>query len=65
MPFKEGKLDCVSCHNPHGTASEKLLKANTVNDVCNSCHTEMAAPSSGRSAGRRELRQLSRRTRIQ
>jgi DmsE family decaheme c-type cytochrome len=44
MPVGEGKMDCASCHNPHGTPNEKLLIAPTVNDVCYSCHTEKRGP---------------------
>lgn len=44
MPMREGKLDCVSCHNPHGSPTEKLLKGNSVNDVCYSCHAEKRGP---------------------
>ena len=44
MPLREGKMDCVTCHNPHGTAAEKLLKANSVNENCYSCHTEKRGP---------------------
>ncbi len=44
MPFREGKLDCASCHNPHGSPTEKLLKGNSVNDVCYSCHAEKRGP---------------------
>lgn len=44
MPLREGKMDCVTCHNPHGTASEKLLKQNSVNDNCYTCHAEKRGP---------------------
>lgn len=44
MPLREGKVTCTDCHNPHGTASEKLLTANTVNDVCYRCHAEKRGP---------------------
>lgn len=44
MPLREGKMTCSSCHNPHGTASEKLLKANSVNENCYSCHAEKRGP---------------------
>ena len=27
-----GKMRCSSCHNPHGTQSEKLIDANSIND---------------------------------
>src|SRR5262249_28484732 len=34
MPIREGKMSCSSCHNPHGTVSQALLKENTPNDTC-------------------------------
>jgi len=44
MPLREGKMTCTSCHNPHGTVTEKLLKANSVNDTCYTCHAEKRGP---------------------
>lgn len=44
MPVREGRLTCTSCHNPHGSAGEKLLRQATVNDNCYSCHTEKRGP---------------------
>lgn len=44
MPLGEGKLECTSCHNPHGTPNDKLLIGSTVNEVCYSCHTEKRGP---------------------
>lgn len=44
MPLREGKLECTSCHNPHGSAGEKLLVANTVNETCYTCHPEKRGP---------------------
>jgi DmsE family decaheme c-type cytochrome len=45
MPVTEGKLGCSSCHNPHGSTNEKMLKAGTtVNEVCGSCHTDKRGP---------------------
>ena len=44
MPLREGKMECSSCHNPHGTPNDKLLIASTVNEVCYSCHTEKRGP---------------------
>ncbi|MBI2369386.1 MAG: DmsE family decaheme c-type cytochrome [Deltaproteobacteria bacterium] len=44
MPVREGKMTCTSCHNPHGTVSEKLLKATSVNDTCYTCHAEKRGP---------------------
>lgn len=44
MPVREGKMDCASCHNPHGGPGPSLLKAATVNDTCYACHQERRAP---------------------
>jgi DmsE family decaheme c-type cytochrome len=44
MPIREGKMTCSSCHNPHGTYGEALLKTATVNDVCYKCHAEKRGP---------------------
>ncbi len=45
MPVRENKLECSSCHNPHGSANVKLLKTGTtVNQACTSCHTEKRGP---------------------
>lgn len=39
-----GKMACSSCHNPHGSVSEKLIAANSTNDLCYACHQEKKAP---------------------
>jgi len=44
MPLTEGKMECTSCHAPHGSANEKLLVASSVNETCFSCHTEKRGP---------------------
>jgi DmsE family decaheme c-type cytochrome len=45
MPVREGKLACSSCHNVHGSANLKLLKAGTtVDESCTSCHAEKRGP---------------------
>ncbi len=44
MPLREGKLTCVDCHNPHGTATPKLLAENSVNENCYRCHAEKRGP---------------------
>lgn len=45
MPLTEGKMECVSCHTPHGSNNVKMLKVgNTVNELCVSCHTEKRGP---------------------
>jgi DmsE family decaheme c-type cytochrome len=42
-PVREGLMGCGSCHDPHGT-QEKLLKADSVNEQCYSCHMEKRGP---------------------
>ena len=43
-PIIEGLMSCSDCHNPHGTAGEKLLVRDNVNDTCYSCHMEKRGP---------------------
>lgn len=42
-PVREGRMDCASCHNVHGS-NPSLLKATTLNETCYSCHTEKRGP---------------------
>ena len=45
MPVREGKMECSSCHNPHGATNVRLLKTgHTVNESCTSCHAEKRGP---------------------
>jgi DmsE family decaheme c-type cytochrome len=44
MPMREGKMVCSDCHNPHGSFTEALLKKDSVNDVCYTCHAEKRGP---------------------
>jgi DmsE family decaheme c-type cytochrome len=44
MPLREGKMVCSSCHNPHGSATEALLIANSINETCYKCHAEKRGP---------------------
>ena len=45
MPVREGKVQCSSCHNPHGSTNTKLLKTGTtVDESCTSCHAEKRGP---------------------
>ena len=44
MPYREGKVTCTSCHNPHGSPYPKQLIQATVNENCLSCHTERRGP---------------------
>lgn len=43
-PLRDGQMGCESCHNPHGSAAEKLLKRASVNELCYSCHQEKRGP---------------------
>ena len=44
MPFREGKVTCTSCHNPHGSPNPKQLLQSTANENCLTCHTERRGP---------------------
>jgi len=44
MPMREGKVVCSDCHNPHGSVTEALLKKDSINDVCYTCHAEKRGP---------------------
>lgn len=43
-PIPEGKMTCSDCHNAHGSAGPKLMKRDTVNDTCYTCHMEKRGP---------------------
>lgn len=44
MPLFEGKLDCDDCHQPHGSATEPLLRADSTFELCTSCHSDKRGP---------------------
>jgi DmsE family decaheme c-type cytochrome len=44
MPLLEGKMTCSSCHNPHGSVTPALLKENSINETCYTCHAEKRGP---------------------
>jgi DmsE family decaheme c-type cytochrome len=44
MPVREGKMTCTNCHSPHGAVTASLLKGNTVNETCYTCHAEKRGP---------------------
>jgi DmsE family decaheme c-type cytochrome len=46
MPLREGKMECSSCHNPHGSANNvRMLRAGTsISESCASCHTDKRGP---------------------
>ncbi len=43
-PLREGKMACVSCHDPHGAPTRHMLKAASANDLCFTCHAEKRGP---------------------
>jgi DmsE family decaheme c-type cytochrome len=43
-PLRDGQMECTSCHNPHGTTAERLLKESAVNEVCYTCHQKARGP---------------------
>ena len=44
MPMREGKIVCADCHNPHGSTTEALLRQDSINDNCYTCHAEKRGP---------------------
>jgi len=43
-PLQNGQMDCASCHNPHGSTGEKLLRQASVNELCYTCHQNLRGP---------------------
>src|SRR6188508_757493 len=43
-PIIEGKVKCSDCHNPHGALTQAMLKHETVNQQCWSCHADKRGP---------------------
>lgn len=43
-PLREGLMTCNDCHSPHGSNAEALLAKSTVNETCETCHTEKRGP---------------------
>lgn len=45
MPVTEGKMECTTCHNPHGSQNVKMLReGNSIAESCASCHAEKRGP---------------------
>lgn len=45
MPVREGKMVCSTCHNVHGSANVRLLRAGySINESCTRCHAEKRGP---------------------
>jgi DmsE family decaheme c-type cytochrome len=43
-PLREGKMDCTSCHNPHGTVSPHLVRGISNRELCFNCHAQYRGP---------------------
>ncbi len=43
-PIVEGKVKCSDCHNPHGALSHAMVKQESVNEQCKSCHADKRGP---------------------
>jgi DmsE family decaheme c-type cytochrome len=43
-PLREGKMRCADCHNTHGTVADKLVDAQSINQKCFECHTQLRGP---------------------
>jgi DmsE family decaheme c-type cytochrome len=43
-PLREGKMDCSSCHDPHDSTTPRMIRAQTINELCYTCHTEKRGP---------------------
>jgi DmsE family decaheme c-type cytochrome len=43
-PIIEGKVKCSDCHNPHGSTTHGMLKADSVNLLCYKCHADKRGP---------------------
>jgi DmsE family decaheme c-type cytochrome len=43
-PIIEGKLNCSDCHNPHCALSHAMVKNESVNDLCYTCHADKRGP---------------------
>jgi DmsE family decaheme c-type cytochrome len=43
-PIIEGRITCSDCHNPHGALTHAMLKAESVPQLCTSCHAEKRGP---------------------
>ncbi|HEX5214029.1 MAG TPA: DmsE family decaheme c-type cytochrome [Vicinamibacterales bacterium] len=45
MPVREGKMQCSTCHNTHGSTNTRLLrKGDSPTELCTSCHADKRGP---------------------
>jgi DmsE family decaheme c-type cytochrome len=43
-PVREGLMSCSSCHDPHDGTKPKMVKGESVNETCLTCHMEKRGP---------------------
>lgn len=43
-PLLEGRVFCVDCHNPHGSAADHSLTKDSVKETCVLCHPDKRGP---------------------
>lgn len=43
-PLREGLLKCTQCHDQHGSFSRKMIRENSVNELCYICHADKRGP---------------------
>ena len=43
-PIREGKIKCTDCHDHHGGFGQHMVKADSMNELCYSCHAEKRGP---------------------
>jgi DmsE family decaheme c-type cytochrome len=43
-PIVEGKIKCTSCHNPHGALSPAMVNAESIKELCTTCHADKRGP---------------------
>jgi DmsE family decaheme c-type cytochrome len=45
MPVREGKMECSTCHNPHGSQNVRMLRrGHSIAESCVTCHAEKRGP---------------------
>lgn len=45
MPLREGKMQCSTCHDPHGSTNVRnLRRGDSIGELCTSCHADKRGP---------------------